>query len=193
MDEALTDRKKRTLNWDKRKKKFIKGDGVGADNKKLIKTESGVRLPASYRSGRFDEWKTKSKVHLPRIGEAENPSVQGRKPIGVGGRRFKHHKVVEAKPLNKLNKDYERKQRQHVKREGKMAGDSGGRGSSSSSAHNSMSSHVRRGSKFGGRNTGKSLGRVKSELKTADQIRKGRKLVENRRAKNARPSKRGKH
>lgn len=37
---------------------------------------------------------------------------------------------------------------------------------------------------------GKSLTKVKSELKTSDQIRKKRKTMEHKMAKNARPSKR---
>ena len=57
-DEGDGKRKRQnTLTWDKKKKKFIKGDGVGADNVKMIRTESGTKLPATYRSGRFDEWK----------------------------------------------------------------------------------------------------------------------------------------
>jgi DBP10CT (NUC160) domain len=42
-------------NWDKKKKKFVKGNGTGANNVKLVRTENGTRLPATYRSGRFDE------------------------------------------------------------------------------------------------------------------------------------------
>ena len=44
----------------------------------------------------------------------------------------------------------------------------------------------------GKRSSGKSVGRVKNELKTVDQIRKTRKVAENRRAKNARPTHKGK-
>jgi ATP-dependent RNA helicase DDX54/DBP10 len=60
------------MTWDKKKKNFVQGDGVGADNVKLVKTESGVKLPATYRSGRFEEWKSKNKKSLPRVGETEN-------------------------------------------------------------------------------------------------------------------------
>jgi DBP10CT (NUC160) domain len=51
-------------NWDK-KKKFLKGDGTGANNVKLVRMENGTRLPATYRSGRFDEWKSQHRVNLP--------------------------------------------------------------------------------------------------------------------------------
>jgi hypothetical protein len=45
------------LKWDRKKKRFTSGDQVGADNKKLIRSESGALLPASYNSGRYKEWK----------------------------------------------------------------------------------------------------------------------------------------
>ncbi|KAF7361862.1 ATP-dependent RNA helicase DBP10 [Mycena venus] len=115
-DEGVADRKRRQLNWDKKKKRFVKGDGVGADNIKLVKTESGTRLPATYRSGRFDEWKAKSRIALPRVGEAENEGSQRRRPVGIGGQRFRHNKVVAPKPLDKLGNDYERKVRQMKKK-----------------------------------------------------------------------------
>lgn len=40
------------LRWDAKKKKFVRGTGIGADNKKLIKTESGAKISASFKSGR---------------------------------------------------------------------------------------------------------------------------------------------
>lgn len=176
------------MNWDKKKKKFIKGDGVGADNVKLVRTENGTRLPATYRSGRFDEWKAKSRVSLPKVGEAEPEGVSGRgrggRGAGPGGRMFRHNKVVAGKPLDKLSHDYERKVRQMKKRDGAEGGSESSR----------PPSRGVRGGKAGGRYAGKSMGRVKSEIKTVDQIRKGRMSIEKKRAKNARPSrKKGRH
>ncbi|KAF5393457.1 hypothetical protein D9757_000611 [Collybiopsis confluens] len=177
-DEGAAERKRRLLNWDKKKKKFVKGDGVGSDNVKLVKTESGTKLPASYRSGRFDEWKAKTHSSLPRVGEAEGEGVRSKHMSGPGGRRFKHHKIAESKPLDKLSNDYERKLRQMKKQA--PDGDSG--------------APTKRGhaSKAGGRYAGKSMGRVKSELKSSDQIRKTRRLQDRRKAKNARPSRKAK-
>lgn len=177
---AAADRKRKQLSWDKKKKKFVQGGGVGADNVKLVKTESGTKLPATYRSGRFDEWKAKTRVSLPKIGEAENEGT-GRRMGGPGGQRFKHRKVVEAKPLDKLHTGYERKMRQSKKREEAGGGEAG------------KSTPVPgRKPQVGGRYGGKTFGKVKTELKTSEQIRKGRKTMENRRAKNARPSRGGK-
>lgn len=124
-DEAIANKKRARLTWDTKKKKFIKGDGAGADNVKMVRTESGTKLPATYRSGRFDEWKAKNRISLPRVGEVEN-----------AGKRF----------------------------------------------------NAGAGREISGRYKGKPLRTVKSELKTADQIRRDRSTMSNRRAKNARPS-----
>jgi ATP-dependent RNA helicase DDX54/DBP10 len=169
------------MTWDKKKKKFIKGDGVGADNVKLVKTENGTRLPATYRSGRFDEWKAQSRVSLPRVGEIENDRTPNRRNSGPGGKRFKHNKIATGKPLDKRNTDYERKMRQFKKRE-----DGGEKVDPQSTAS-------KKGKTTGIRYKGKPMGRVKNELKTSEQIRKGRKILDQRRAKNARPSKKKGH
>ncbi|KAJ7462343.1 ATP-dependent RNA helicase DBP10 [Mycena galericulata] len=175
-DEGVADRKRRQLNWDKKKKRFVKGDGVGADNIKLVKTENGTRLPATYRSGRFDEWKAKSRITLPKVGEAENEGTHRARPSGIGGQRFRHNKIVSAKPLDKLAKDYERKVRQTKKKNESQEGETVSRPAPGN-----------RGGRYGG----KSFTRVKTELKTSEQIRKGRKALDNRRAKNGRPTRGG--
>lgn len=174
-DEALLERRKRKqMTWDRKKKKYVQGDGIGADNVKLIKTESGVKLPATYRSGRFEEWKSKNRKSLPRVGETE--TIRAR-PIG---KRYLHTKVVEAKQLDKAHVNYERKVRQRKKVEGGIGESEDPR------------LQPRKGATLGKRYGGKTAGRVKTELKTVDQIRKARKTVERRKAKNARPSRRGK-
>lgn len=49
--EVMT-KNKNQLRWDQKKKKFIKGDGTGSNNRKLIKTESGTKISATFKSGR---------------------------------------------------------------------------------------------------------------------------------------------
>jgi len=182
-DEGIQERKRRQLRWDKKKKKFIQGTGEGGDNVKIIRTESGAKLPATYRSGRFDEWKAKSRISLPRVGETESENAPrlASRGSGSGGRRWKHNQMTAGKPLDKLSNDYERKVRQMKKRsEAGVAGDG-----------EQPAAKGQKGKAFGKRSGGKSVGRVKNELKTVDQIRKGRKTMDNRRAKNARPSQKG--
>ncbi|GAA5871545.1 hypothetical protein JCM16303_000788 [Sporobolomyces ruberrimus] len=60
-----------TLKWDRRQKKFVRADQVGADNKKMIKSESGQKLSATFKSGVFDDWKKKSRTYMPKVGETE--------------------------------------------------------------------------------------------------------------------------
>jgi len=186
-DVTLTERHRRNnTTWDKKKKKFIKGGGAGADNIKLVRTENGTRLPATYRSGRFDEWKKKTKTSIPKIGERE--TAQPASVRASGGRRWRHNKISEAKPLDKLSKNYERKARQLEKKQ-KNAVDGDGEGSQATPVK-PTGKLPRKNS--GKRSGGKSLGRVKSEIKTVDQIHRARKTVERKRAKNARPSRKSK-
>ncbi|KAG1813712.1 P-loop containing nucleoside triphosphate hydrolase protein [Suillus variegatus] len=154
------------LSWDKKKKKF----------------ENGTQLPATYKSGRFDDWKKKARVSLPKIGEREMER-RGTGAIGPGGRRWKHNKVTEAKPLDKLSKDYERKSRQLKKKEVGFAAEAG----EAKPKSPGRAKNIRSGGRFGG----KSVGRVKTEIKTVDQIRKNRMVAERKKAKNARPSRKG--
>ncbi|KAH9994019.1 P-loop containing nucleoside triphosphate hydrolase protein [Russula vinacea] len=155
--------------WNKKKKKFVRGDGTGSDNVKMVRAESGVKLPASYRSGRFDEWRVKARVSLPRVGEA----VPDRRP--PDRKRFKHTSTMTAKPLDKLTTNYERKARVQKKAEAV--------GAVSPEEPTKKGRHTT-ARRYGG----KSFGRVRSEIKSVEQIRKSRKVMEKRKAKNARPS-----
>lgn len=49
------------MKWDRKKKRFAASDQVGADNKKMIRSESGALLPATYNSGRYKEWRAQRK------------------------------------------------------------------------------------------------------------------------------------
>jgi ATP-dependent RNA helicase DDX54/DBP10 len=138
----------------------------------LVKTESGTKLPATYRSGRYDEWKTKTRLSLPKVGEMEDESVRLRQSRG---NKFRHNRVIPAKPLDKLRGDYDRKARQMKKQK---------------SGENDGVSGSSRAKNAGKRSNGKPIGKVKTELKTVEQIRKNRKLMQKRKAKNARPSRR---
>ena len=84
-----------SLRWDRRTKKFIKGDGIGADNKKMVKSESGQKLPASFKSGVFDDWRKKQKISVPKVGEAE---LKGKTvtsiTAGAGNRNYRHKAAI---------------------------------------------------------------------------------------------------
>jgi len=167
------------MTWDKKKKKFVKGGGIGADNMKLLRTENGTRLPATYKSGRFEDWQKKARVSLPKIGERE-AERRGVGAVGSGGKRWKHTKVMEAKPLDKFSNNFERKSRQLKKKEESIAKETGEAPGKTKKLRS------------GGRFAGKTMGRVKNEIKTVDQIRKSRMVADRKKAKNARPSRKRK-
>ncbi|KAF9921627.1 ATP-dependent RNA helicase dbp10 [Linnemannia zychae] len=169
-DERETmNRTRNTMKWDAKKKKFVKGLGIGADNKKLITTESGNKISASFKSGRFSDWQNKTKTSLPRTGEMELPSSKA----SLAAKRYRHTRQDEAKPLDKLAHDYERKAKR-ARFEEKAAAAAGG--------ETGKSSRGGRGGARGGRGGAK----PRSELKTSTMIAKERLAKEARREKTGR-------
>ena len=51
-------RKKGSMVWDKKSKKYIRVQ----DDKKRVKTESGVYIAATYKTNRYSKWKERSKL-----------------------------------------------------------------------------------------------------------------------------------
>lgn len=178
----------------------------------MIRTESGGKLPASFRSGRFDEWSKSKKLELPRVGDQEiegrgrnlNSSRGGRGGSNMrgGGRGgFRHNSFTAPKNLDPKQHDYHKKLKA---RNEKAAQNDGGYGEGSSSSRGGRGGSSSRGSSSsrgrgsssrgsssrgrGGRTVG---GRSKNEVKSAMQIQKERAVKERRREKNARPSKKG--
>lgn len=102
--------------WDTKKKKFVQGDGTGSDNQRLIRSETGLKLPASYRSGRFDEWRKEQQVEMPRVGDDERTMSASAKRMAASlpraaprHRGFHHTQTKAPKPLDKARSDYGRK------------------------------------------------------------------------------------
>ncbi|KAI9736411.1 MAG: ATP-dependent RNA helicase dbp10 [Claussenomyces sp. TS43310] len=150
------------LRWDKKNKKYVAraNDEDGSKGAKMIRGESGQKIAASFQSGRFDRWRKAHKVdRLPRTGENERDS----KTLGSGG-------VGRG-----AGSRYKHKQERAPKEADKYRDDY----------------HVRK--KRVAEAKEKRVGRFrdgagKGEIKSVDDIRKERKLTENRKAKNARPS-----
>lgn len=194
--------------WDAKKKKFVHGDGTGADNKKLIRTESGKKLPASFKSGRYEEWAKEQRLGVQRVGETEDAKVvrtaRGlfeRRPGGGGGGRgsgsagagpaaFRHKQIKPARRPDKHEHDFKKK---FAKFKSRTEGDGEGSGSGSGSAKRrsgaakSGGPGAKKGAKraTGVRRTG---AKAKSELKSAGQIYKDRQSQQKRKEKNARPT-----
>ncbi|KAI5309604.1 ATP-dependent RNA helicase dbp10 [Ascosphaera atra] len=101
------------LRWDKRQKKYVSrfNDEDGSKGGPLIRGESGVKLAASFRSGKFDAWKRAKRIRrLPRVGETENLSMLSASSQQFG-RAVKHSKQKASKVPDKFRGDYERKRK----------------------------------------------------------------------------------
>jgi ATP-dependent RNA helicase DDX54/DBP10 len=149
--------------WEKNK--FIRKQ----DDRKFIISESGQKIPASFRSGKFEEWKEKNNIGNIRVGgkEGDYGNKFGKKELNgsrIGG-RFKHHSEKAPKMPNKGRNDYD-KQMAKVKK--------------ASERGVKVKGYVSKGS---GRN----------EIRDNESIRKSRALKTQRREKNGRPSKKRKH
>ncbi|SPQ19962.1 48bbb77c-f1e1-412f-933f-3b1d8f73d747 [Thermothielavioides terrestris] len=162
------------MRWDKRHSKYVAraNDDDGSRGAKMIRGESGVKIAASFQSGRFDKWRRAHRLgRLPQVGEAEQANLvrsfsgggPGSGPGSAGsGFRFKHKQMKAPKDADKYRDDYHvRKRRVAEAREKRIGKYRDGEGS-------------------------------RRELKSAADIRKARQLKERRKEKNARPAKKGK-
>ncbi|EAL88958.1 ATP dependent RNA helicase (Dbp10), putative [Aspergillus fumigatus A1163] len=85
------------MRWDKRHKKYVarQNDEDGSKGTRLVRGESGAKIAASFRSGRFDAWKRENRLgRLPRV--------------AISGKRFRHRKEQAPKKADPLRGDYEK-------------------------------------------------------------------------------------
>ncbi|GLI78990.1 ATP-dependent RNA helicase dbp10 [Penicillium ochrochloron] len=153
------------MRWDKRHKKYVarQNDEDGSKGTRLVRGESGAKIAASFRSGRFQSWKKGKRMsNLPRVGEAETPGLSTGSGMpgahGPGG-RFRHQRQQAPKRADPLRYDYEKQKKKND------------------------TARERQQSQVGG-----AASHGKSEIRSTDDIRKARKLQQRRREKNARPS-----
>ena len=71
-------RKKGSMVWDKKSKKYVRVQ----DDKKRVKTESGVYIAATYKTNRYAKWKERSKLAQQTDDQEENSSRGDRKRAG---------------------------------------------------------------------------------------------------------------
>lgn len=99
------------MRWDKKGKKYVSraNDEDGSKGKQMIFGESGQKIAASFRSGRYDAWKKSNRIHrLPRAGENET----GGNAANIGaGRRFKHKGEKAPKDADKYRDDFHKKRK----------------------------------------------------------------------------------
>lgn len=118
------------MRWDAKSKKYVNRDNDedGSKGAKMIVGESGVKIAASFQSGRFDRWKRAQRTgKLPRVGEAEKPGSTAGLPSGV---RYKHNQEKAPKEADKYRDDFrERKKRVDDAREKRVGRFKDGMGS----------------------------------------------------------------
>ncbi|KAI4284546.1 MAG: hypothetical protein L6R38_001312 [Xanthoria sp. 2 TBL-2021] len=118
------------LRWDKKSKKYVAraNDEDGSKGKAMIRGESGQKIAASFRSGRFDAWKKANRIEkLPKTGDTEKASGSNSMR---GGRRFKHKAEKAPKDADKFRDDFhKRKKKVEAAKEKKIGRfrDDGGR------------------------------------------------------------------
>ncbi|KAI9751218.1 MAG: ATP-dependent RNA helicase dbp10 [Chaenotheca gracillima] len=99
----------RGMRWDKKNKKYVSrsNDDDGSKGSKMVRGESGQKIAASFRSGRFDAWRKSNKVdRLPRTGQDESKSASN-----FGNQRFKHKQTKTPKEADKYRDDYHKQKK----------------------------------------------------------------------------------
>lgn len=95
------------MRWDSKSKKYVSRDNDedGSKGNKMIVGESGVKIAATFQSGRYDKWKRAQRVRsLPRVGESEKPGASNGLP---SGKRFKHNQEKAPKEADKYRDDFQ--------------------------------------------------------------------------------------
>lgn len=104
--QGFADAAKSKMRWDKKSKKYVNrtNDEDGSKGAKMIRGESGMKIAASFRSGRFDDWRKANKVKMPRVGEMEAPG----RPSGSfnNAPRYKHKTEKAPKQADRYRDDY---------------------------------------------------------------------------------------
>lgn len=160
---------KQGMKWDKKRGKFVNAgstnDKGSTKSLKFIRGEGGTKIPASYRSGRFDNWKQAHKSTGVKTGTVEDANFTPGPRGGDAGanKKYKHNKIEAPKRADRARDDY------HIRKK-----------RVSEALEKGM--HVKGvQGKFGSGNG----------IQTTTQVRKARELKQKRRDKNARPSAKG--
>ena len=161
--------------WDKKQKKYVSrandfdgsrstagklADGAGTKSK-WIKDESGRRIPASMRTGRYDAWRKANR--LPASGKmSSTDSVPCSRPDGenIGEKKYKYNATRMPKTPDKFRDDYHKQKKAIV-----------------------AAREREQGPQLGGKDR---QGSGKGELRSVDAVRKMRAEKERRREKTGR-------
>ncbi|KAF2238968.1 DEAD-domain-containing protein [Viridothelium virens] len=93
------------MRWDKKAKKYVarENDQDGSKGTKYIRGESGQKIAASFRSGRFDAWRRANKIErLPRTGEAEKTLRAG----DLTRNKYRHRSETAPKEADRFRDNF---------------------------------------------------------------------------------------
>lgn len=96
-------RNSQIMKWDKKKGKYINSQSV--EGKKYIIGESGQRIPATFKSGKFDQWKKQRNIGSFGAAVSEEQKNEN------GNRRFKHKKADAPRAPDKFRDDYHKQKK----------------------------------------------------------------------------------
>lgn len=122
--------KAKGMRWDKKSKKYVAkaNDEDGSKGAKMVVGESGLKIAASFRSGRYDDWRKSNKIgRLPRVGELEKPNHAA---AHGGSRHYKHKAEKAPKEADRYRDDYHSQKKKVAEAKEKRIGkfkDGGGR------------------------------------------------------------------
>ncbi|ORY81322.1 ATP-dependent RNA helicase dbp10 [Protomyces lactucae-debilis] len=96
--------------WDSKQKKFVMAanltDGSHGDKNRMIRGESGVKIPATYQAGRFRAWQTATKNRGAEVMPLDTMAPGGRGGRGAGAGKYKHAGMKAPKAADKFRDDY---------------------------------------------------------------------------------------
>ncbi|XP_059062414.1 ATP-dependent RNA helicase DDX54 isoform X1 [Achroia grisella] len=94
------------LRWDRKRKKMVHVDPDGG--RKMIRTESGGRVPASFRSGRYDDWRRRNAAPDADGDDDDAPAQANRKkPVSEFRPHWvKHNERVAKKKSEASSKEF---------------------------------------------------------------------------------------
>merc|ERR1712002_489598 len=93
-------RKKGIIRWDNKTKKYVRDQ----DDKKRIKTESGVYISATYKTNRYEKWKERSK-QSQQGGGSDDEDASQRTPLPANHPAMK--KAQNAVPKRRKGPNFE--------------------------------------------------------------------------------------
>ncbi len=105
--QGFADASRSRMRWDKKSKKYVNrnNDDDGSKGAKMIRGESGHKIAASFRSGRFDDWRKANKVKMPRVGEMESVGNNSQSQFHKGP-RYRHKTEKAPKQADRYRDDY---------------------------------------------------------------------------------------